>query len=73
MDETADQLSALLHSTKHPNCTLYLIWHYVRQGNMEYARSEFARDSDKLGRNREAVSSILEMTDEFGRTAQCGR
>ena len=61
MKEKADALFSLLVGTKHPNCTLYLIWHYVRTGNMEYAQSEFVRDSDKLGVNRGAVAGILEM------------
>jgi hypothetical protein len=54
---------ALLIESKYPNCTLYLIWHYLKKGEVENARSEFVRDSDKLGLNRGAVSQILEMNE----------
>ena len=61
MNEAADRLLGILRMRKHPNCTLYLIWHYVKQGEMDYAQAEFVRDSDKLGTDRQQVALILEM------------
>ena len=57
-----DILLDMLKAKKYPNCTLYLIWHYYRRGRLEEARSEYARDSDKLASgDRVAVGRILEM------------
>lgn len=50
----------LLRNCKYPNCTLYLIWHYVRVGMIDYAKAEFAYDYDKLGNYKQAVEKILE-------------
>ena len=59
--ELEDKLMNLLMARKNPNCTLYLIWHYVKEGQIEYARTEFVRDSDKLGVVRSEVSKLLEI------------
>ena len=57
-----DMFLDMLKAKKHPNCTLYLIWHYYRRGQLEEARAECARDGDKLaGGDRVAVERILEM------------
>lgn len=55
----ADFLLAALMSAKHPNCTLYLIWHYLERGDVDAAHAEYCRDSDKLGNHRKTVESVL--------------
>lgn len=52
-------IETMLHNNKHPNCTLYLIWHYLQRGNVDAAASEYVRDSDKLGSNRQLVGDLL--------------
>jgi hypothetical protein len=59
-----DKLMELIKARKHPNCTLYLIWHYVRNNQMEYAQSEFVRDSDKLSGIRSEVADLLGLTNQ---------
>lgn len=48
----------LRHGSK-PNTTLYLIWHYVVNNQLDYAKAEFARDGDKLFPFRQLVKNIL--------------
>ena len=64
MERVASELLKILRRTQNPNCTIYLIWHYVAHGNCECAKSEFARDSDKLGFHRQEVSALLESLPE---------
>jgi hypothetical protein len=59
MKVASDALLSALRTSRHPNCTLYLIWHYVSNGDMAAARQEFAWDHDKLGGNRKLVESIV--------------
>jgi len=55
----SDALLSALRGRLYPNCTLYLIWHYVQQGDMDAARREYSCDHDKLGVNRELVERVL--------------
>jgi hypothetical protein len=55
----SDPLLAALRSARHPNCTLYLIWHYLDRGDVNAAQAEYARDSDKLGTHRKTVEEVL--------------
>ncbi len=55
----SDALLDALRSSRHPNCTLYLIWHHVHRGDMDAARLEYACDHDKLGSHRATVESVL--------------
>jgi hypothetical protein len=54
-----NSLLGLLRHSKHPNCTLYLIWFYLNKGDVEQAKAEFTRDSDKLGIFRKYVEELL--------------
>ena len=58
----ADRLLEELKDGCYPNCTLYLIWHYLKQGDTEYALAEYCRDSDKLGRSKRVVEEELGIT-----------
>lgn len=55
----SEKLLDVLKDSPYPNCTLYLIWHYVSGGHMELARQEYRWDSDKLGRHRAIVEQVL--------------
>ena len=57
-DSLSKDLFKLLESSPWPNCTLYLIWHYLSHGHPDSALLEFRHDSDKLI-NRKAVEAIL--------------
>jgi hypothetical protein len=59
MKVASDALLSVLRSCSYPNCTLYLIWHYMSRGQIDLAQSEYARDSDKL------VSSIRRMVGDL--------
>ena len=54
------ELLAALRSARHPNCTAYLIWHYLDRGDIEAAHAEYCRDSDKLGNHRKTIEMIFE-------------
>jgi len=56
----SDRLLELLKGRLYPNCTLYLIWHYVSVGDLETAAVEFRTDYDKLGSVRDTVAMILQ-------------
>jgi len=53
-------LLGALKASRYPNCTLYLIWHYLDRGNRDLAVSEYVRDSDKLGQHRRLVERVLQ-------------
>ena len=53
------KLLAALRSARHPNCTLYLIWHYLERGDIDAALAEYVRDSDKLGTHRGTVEEVF--------------
>jgi hypothetical protein len=58
----ADNLLNEMKQRAHPNCTLYLIWHYLKQGDVEYALAEYHHDSDKLGESKRIVEEELGIT-----------
>ena len=59
MEITSTDLLAALRSSRYPNCTLYLIWHYLDRGDIRLAEAEYCRDSDKLGCHRKVVEVAL--------------
>jgi hypothetical protein len=59
-----DELLEALHLSPWPNCTLYLIWHFMERGDVEAAAAEYRRDSDKLGRHRKLVESVIASNDQ---------
>lgn len=58
----SETLLAALKKSRHPNCTLYLIWHYVNAGDLDAARLEYRVDHDKLGCHRGVVETVLGIT-----------
>lgn len=60
-----DELLEALHLSLWPNCTLYLIWHYMERGDVDTATAEYRRDSDKLGRHRKLVESVIASNTEI--------
>lgn len=46
-----DSRARILRALKcrdYPNCTAYIIWHYLTKGDADAARRELHRDGDKL-------------------------
>ena len=64
-DVGCTELLAALRSARHPNCTAYLIWHYLDRGDIEAAHAEYCRDSDKLGNHRKTVEMIFAANDRL--------
>lgn len=59
LEKAIDSLLAELQSIWYPNCTLYLIWHYLSRGELDRAHHEYTYDGDKLGRHRKLVEAAL--------------
>ena len=59
--EISETLLEELKAGAYPNCTLYLIWHYMAHGQPELAAAEYVRDCDKLSQPRRLlVQAALE-------------
>ena len=54
-----DPLLAALKVAAYPNCTLYLIWHYLNSGQYEEALVEYRGEYSKLGRHTTLVSRVF--------------
>lgn len=59
MKVASDTLLSALRDLLYPNCTLYLIWHYLQQGDVQAARDEYARGYDKIFVERKLVERLL--------------
>ena len=73
MELPSSALLAALRASRYPNCTLYLIWHYLERGDVALAEAEYRRDSDKLGCHRKTVEAVLAANAEAHASATEGR
>ena len=71
MELPSSALLAALRSSRYPNCTLYLIWHYLDRGDVALAEAEYRRDSDKLGCHRKTVEAVLAANSMLDATSLC--